>query len=79
MSAHGELTSDVEIQVVLASYPDADEDQLITLLQEVQGRCGFGMQVGLVEVVVHGLAHEVIGSGVEEGDGDGAVERAYID
>ncbi|MDR1613923.1 MAG: NADH-quinone oxidoreductase subunit NuoE [Planctomycetota bacterium] len=42
-----------EIQSVLARYPDATEDQLITLLQEVQEACGFLSRDAILSIGRH--------------------------
>ena len=54
-----------EIQAVLAKYPDAGEEQLIAMLQDVQERCGYlsrdaivsiGRHVDLPAIKVYGAA-----------------------
>lgn len=41
------------IQEVLARYPDAKPDQLITLLQEVQDRCGYLSRDAILSIGRH--------------------------
>lgn len=41
------------IQAVLARYPDATEDQLITLLQEVQDACGYLSRDAILSIGRH--------------------------
>lgn len=53
MPALGAPTHDADIQSVLAAYPDAREDQLITLLQEVQDRCGYLSRDAILSIGRH--------------------------
>lgn len=41
------------VQTVLARYPDATEDQLITLLQEVQETCGYLSRDAILSIGRH--------------------------
>jgi NADH-quinone oxidoreductase subunit E len=43
----------VELQAVLAKYPDAGEDQLIALLQDVQEVCGYLSRDGIISISRH--------------------------
>lgn len=42
-----------EIQSVLSRFPDATEDQLIALLQEVQDTCGFLSEDAIISIARH--------------------------
>lgn len=48
-----EVAGHAEIQYVLARYPDANEDQLITLLQDVQDNCGYISRDAIVSIGRH--------------------------
>ena len=48
-----EVANRTEIQLVLARYPDAGEDQLITLLQDVQEACGFLSRDAILSIGRH--------------------------
>lgn len=48
-----EIASRAEIQSVLARYPDASDDQLITLLQEVQEACGYLSRDAILSIARH--------------------------
>ena len=48
-----EVANRTEIQSVLARYPDAGEDQLITLLQDVQEACGFLSRDAILSIGRH--------------------------
>ena len=48
-----EVASRAEIQSVLARYPDATDDQLITLLQEVQEACGYLSRDAILSIGRH--------------------------
>lgn len=47
------LQDDIKIQTVLARYPDATEDQLIAMLQEIQDQCGYLTRDSMVSVGRH--------------------------
>ncbi|MCC8180382.1 MAG: NADH-quinone oxidoreductase subunit NuoE [Planctomycetes bacterium] len=53
MDATLESKNSAVIQSVLARYPDATEDQLITLLQEVQEECGFLSRDAILSIGRH--------------------------
>ena len=48
-----EIANRTEIQSVLARYPDAGEDQLISLLQDVQETCGFLSRDAILSIGRH--------------------------
>ena len=48
-----EIVGRAEIQSVLARYPDASDDQLITLLQEVQEACGYLSRDAILSIARH--------------------------
>ncbi len=48
-----DATNSTEIQSVLARHPDATEDQLITLLQEVQDACGYLSRDAILSIGRH--------------------------
>lgn len=48
-----EIANRTEIQSVLARYPDAAEDQLISLLQDVQEICGFLSRDAILSIGRH--------------------------
>ncbi len=53
MEATLEAEASRSIQAVLARYPDATEDQLITLLQEVQDACGYLSRDAILSIGRH--------------------------
>jgi len=53
MEVIAETSNIVAIQSVLAQHPDATEDQLITLLQDVQEACGFLSRDAIVSIGRH--------------------------
>ena len=53
MEDFAEIAGRAEIQAVLACYPDAREDQLITLLQEVQETCGYLSRDAILTIARH--------------------------
>lgn len=53
MEATTEARNSAEIQAVLSRYPDATEDQLITLLQEVQDACGYLSRDAILSIGRH--------------------------
>lgn len=48
-----QVASSADIQSVLAKYPDAGEDQLIALLQDVQELCGYLSRDAIVSIARH--------------------------
>lgn len=48
-----QVASSADIQSVLARYPDAGEDQLIALLQDVQEVCGYLSRDAIVSIARH--------------------------
>ena len=48
-----EIADLAEIQAVLAHYPDADEDKLIVLLQDVQEACGYLSREAILSISRH--------------------------
>ena len=53
MEATLEARNSADIQSVLSRYPDATEDQLITLLQEVQDACGYLSRDAILSIGRH--------------------------
>ncbi|MDR0361746.1 MAG: NADH-quinone oxidoreductase subunit NuoE [Planctomycetota bacterium] len=53
MDVSTDTANSAEIQSVLARYPDATEDQLITLLQEVQDACGYLSRDAILSIGRH--------------------------
>lgn len=53
METIAETSNLSEIQSVLARHPDAAEDQLITLLQDVQEACGFLSRDAIISIGRH--------------------------
>lgn len=53
MESVAEMRSSEIIQEVLAEYPDAKAEELITLLQEVQDRCGYLSRDAILSVGRH--------------------------
>lgn len=53
MNAIADTANSTEIQSVLARYPDATRDQLITLLQEVQEVCGYLSRDAILSIGRH--------------------------
>ena len=53
MEATLEARNSEVIQAVLSRYPDATEDQLITLLQEVQDACGYLSRDAILSIGRH--------------------------
>ena len=53
MQVLDDTSSSVGVQSVLARYPDATEDQLITLLQEVQETCGYLSRDAILSIGRH--------------------------
>lgn len=53
MDSTVETTNSGVIQSVLARHPDAKEDELITLLQEVQDACGFLSRDAILSIGRH--------------------------
>ena len=53
MVAQPDVANSAAIQAVLARYPDAQWDQLITLLQEVQEACGFLSRDAILSIGRH--------------------------
>ncbi len=48
-----EIAGRAEIQSVLARFPDASDDQLITLLQQVQDACGYLSRDAILSIARH--------------------------
>ena len=53
MVAQADVSNSVTIQAVLARYPDARWEQLITLLQEVQEACGYLSRDAILSIGRH--------------------------
>ena len=53
MTAQPDISNSASIQAVLARYPDARWDQLITLLQEVQEACGYLSRSAILSIGRH--------------------------
>ena len=53
MEATLEAKNNAKIQTVLSRYPDAKEDMLITLLQEVQDACGYLSRDAILSIGRH--------------------------
>ena len=53
MQSMDNASNNAGVQAVLARYPDATKDQLITLLQEVQEQCGYLSRDAILSIGRH--------------------------